>query len=264
MSEQNKATPWMTPDEARAAMNSGTGAGVRIAVIDSGVDATHPRLRGLTIREQVSIKVDDGRLSVCEDEPGDVYGHGTAVAGLIHEVAPEAEIGSFRVIDARSLSRTAVICEGVRQAIQRGYHVLNCSFGCKGVSKFILPHKEWVDEAYLNGVHVVAACNNFDLFEPEWPAHFTSVIAVNMARTESRGVFRRPGAMVEFAARGENVEVPWAGGSTRIETGSSFAAPLVSGYVARLLSVQPGLPPAHVLDLLHRIAEPWHENLHCE
>lgn len=254
---------WMTPDEARAAMKSGTGEGVRVAILDSGVQADHPMLAGAKLGDSVGVIEEEGRLRVEEGKGYDVYGHGTAVAGIIHEMAPRAELGSFRVLDARNLSRTAIIREGVRQAIGRGYQVLNCSFGCKGLARYVLPHKEWVDDAYLNGVHVVAACNNYDVFEPEWPGHFTSVITVNMARTDSDSVLFRGRTLVEFAAKGENVTVAWLGGGTKIESGSSFAAPRVAGMVARMLSVAPELPPHHVLDLLHRIAKPWSEEYGC-
>jgi subtilisin family serine protease len=247
---------WLSPEAASAAIGTATGKGVRIAVIDSGIDTTHPALSKLKISENTTIIEQDGRIQVIADSPGDAYGHGTAVAGIIHEVAPEAEIGSFRVLDARNLSRTAIIAHGVRLAIRRGYHILNCSFGCRGSVRFIMQHKEWIDEAFLHGVHVVAACNNFDIHEPEWPGHFTSVVAVSMARTDSAYFFHRDGCMVSFAAKGEEIEVPWVGGGTKIDTGSSFAAPRVTGYLARLLSLAPGMPPAHAQDLLQRIALP--------
>ena len=182
------------------------------------------------------------------------------MAGIIHSVAPRAEVGSFRVLDARNLSRSAVIQAGIFEAFRRGYHVLNCSFGCKGLPRYVMPHKQWIDEAYVRGVHVVAACNNIDPREPEWPAHFPSVIAVSIEGgeggdgEEDASFVHVPGELVEFAAAGENIEVAWTGKATRVETGSSFAAPVVAGLVARLLSVAPGLPPAHVLDLLPRLA----------
>ena len=73
--------------------------------------------------------------------------------------------------------RTIVIREGVRQAIDAGYDILNCSFGC-GVKEHILQYKDWIDEAYLKGIHIVAACNNIDFRRPEWPGFFPSVITV--------------------------------------------------------------------------------------
>ncbi len=263
MSAEDSPKTWLTPDEAREAIASATGAGVRVAVMDSGVDGTHPKLANLKLSESTAFVEEGGRVNVHENATGDVYGHGTAVAGIIHETAPETEIGSFRVLDARNLSRSEIITRGVQLAIQRGYHVLNCSFGCKGSVRFIMQHKQWVDAAWLHGVHVVAASNNYDVYEPEWPGHFTSVVTVNMARTDSDYFFCRKAHMVNFAAKGEEIEVAWTGGGTRKDTGSSFAAPRITGYLARLLSVCPGMPPAHALDLLERIAEPWDDGLSC-
>jgi len=253
--------PWPTPDEARRALADGTGAGVKVAVIDSGIEFTHPALTGMTVADSVGVIEEKGRIELRDGAGHDVYGHGTGVAGIIHERAPGAAIGSFRVLDARSLSRTGLILAGVREAIRRGYHVLNCSFGCRGLAKYILPHKAWADEAWLGGIHVVAACSNIDESEPEWPAHFVSVISVGMAYTESESFFHRPGNLVGFAARGENVDVPWMGGGTQLQTGTSFAAPRLSAAISRILSVYPAVPPNVMQALLAEIAEPWHEEL---
>ena len=196
-------------DEARRALEKGTGKGVRIAVIDSGVEIDHPALPGLTLVDDLHV-VDAGvQIEVKPGDGSDVYGHGTAVAGVIRRIAPDAQIGSIRVLGANLGSRTVIIREGVRQAIDRGYHILNCSFGC-GLSEHIFQYKEWIDEAYLKGIHVVSACNNYDFTTPEWPGYFPSVVTVNMARfDEDQTFFYKPGHLVEFAARGVDVTLPW-------------------------------------------------------
>ena len=252
---------WPTPEEARQAVQTGKGAGVRVAVIDSGIEANHPRLSSLNIVDSVAFTEERGRIVCVENVEDDTYGHGTAVAGIIHEIAPEAEVGSFRVIDGRSVSRSHLICAGVREAIKRGYHILNCSFGCRGKAKFILPHKEWADEAWLKGVHVVAACSNTDSSEAEWPAHFASVIGVDMTDNTGDEFYFRGDHMVSFFARGENVEVAWSGGGVQLQTGTSFAAPRISGMVARILSCYPDLSPAMMYHVLSTVAEPWRPEL---
>ena len=164
--------PPVTPDpspfrleEARRALATGTGKGVRIAVIDSGIEIDHEALAGLTLVDDLHV-VDGGvQIEVKPGDGSDVFGHGTAVAGVIRRIAPDAQIGSIRVLGANLGSRTVIIREGVRQAIDRGYHVLNCSFGC-GLSEHIFQYKEWIDEAYLKGIHVVSACNNYDFTTP--------------------------------------------------------------------------------------------------
>ncbi len=256
--------PWISPDEIRDSLKRGTGKGVRIAVIDSGVEEGHPKLDGLKLRDSVGFVEENGRIVTRDGEGNDVYGHGTGVAGIIREIAPEAEIGSFRTINAQSRSRTALICAGIREALMRGYHILNCSFGCRGMAKFILPHKAWVDEAWLREVFVVAACNNADDEEVEWPSHFTSVFSVGLAKTVTNEIFYRPRKMVGYGARGEDVEVAWLGGGTQLQTGSSFAAPRVTAHIARILSVNPSLTPAILHDVLPRIVNPWSEDLERE
>lgn len=252
---------WPSLEEAREAARHGTGEGVRVAVIDSGIEAGHPRLANLRLCDSIGFEESDGRVRAVEGAGHDTYGHGTAVAGIIHEVAPLAEIGSFRVIDARSASRSHLICAGVREAIARGYRVLNCSFGCRGLAKFILPHKEWADEAWLKGAHVVAACGNTDSRETEWPSHFASVIGVDLAETDSDDLYYRNDHLVGYSARGENVQVAWIGGGVQYQTGTSFAAPRVAGMIARILSVYPDVRPPLMHEILSSIAQPWHSGL---
>lgn len=252
---------WINPEEAMEAIKRGRGKGVRIAVLDSGVEISHPALDGLVLLDDVAIVEDGLRLKPVPGEGRDLYGHGTAVAGIIRRAAPEAEIGSFRVLGESLSARTAIILEGARMAIERGYHILNCSLGC-AVPEHVLKYKSWVDEAYLRGVHVVAACNNHDFARPEWPGFFTSVLTVNMARTEKDGdLFYKPGHLVEFAARGIDVEVPWLDGATKKVTGSSFAAPRVTGMLACLLSEEPKIAPLQAKALFHRLAQPWNRHV---
>ena len=241
-------------EAARDALTHGTGRGIKVAVIDSGVERTHEALDGMELADDIAVVNDTLQLRVIDGNGTDAYGHGTAIAEIIRRIAPEVSIGSFRVLDAALASRTAIIQEGVRQALDRGYHVLNCSFGCRGEARYVMSYKEWVDESYLKGRHVVAACNNFDFSVPEWPGHFPTVITVNMARTRGHQFFYSPTQLAEFAAAGENIDVAWAGGSRKCVTGSSYAAPVMSGLLARLLSVHPSLRPLEAKALLHRLA----------
>lgn len=238
-------------------MARGRGHGVRIAVLDSGVEWSHPDLAKVRRGDDLVIVEQDGCLEAvpAESHGQDVFGHGTAVAGILHEMAPEAEIGSFRVLDLRNQSQSEMICFGAQLAIERGYHILNCSFGAR-LKGQVLMFKSWVDRAYLGGTHVVAACNNEDFRKPEWPGDFASVITVNMLATPEREcLFRnQPGTLVEFAALGVNVNVPWKGGIRRAATGSSFAAPRAAGLLARMLSIFPHLTPLQAKTLLHQIA----------
>lgn len=251
------AISWPDRETARRALAEGDGSGVKVAIIDSGVDTTHPALAGLALADDVTVSCDGINLRIEEGVGRDVYGHGTAIASLLRETAPSVAIGSFRALDSTNHSRSFVIAECVNQAIARGYRVVNCSFGCRGLPRYVMDYKEWVDRAYLAGAQIVAACSNVDVAIREWPAYFPSVISVRGIECLREELYHEPGRMVSFLARGERVEVPWLDGATKIETGSSYAAPLVSGKIARLLSALPGLAPGAVKPLLAELAHPW-------
>jgi subtilisin len=242
---------------ARRALEEGDGAGVKVAIIDSGVDVSHPALAGLTLEDEVTVSCDGVNLRIEDSAGGDVYGHGTAVAGLLHGMAPGARLGSFRALDSSNHARSFVIAECVNQAINRGYQVINCSFGCRGLPRYVMDYKEWVDRAYLEGVQIVAACSNLDSGIREWPAYFPSVVSVRGIDCGVDELYHHPRRHVSFFARGERVEVPWLHGATKVETGSSYAAPLVSGRIARLLGRMPFLNPAAVKPLLAELAVPY-------
>jgi subtilisin family serine protease len=115
-------------DEARQALTSGTGKGVRIAVLDSGIEVDHPGLVGRELADDLHV-VDSGiQVEVKSGDGTDIFGHGTAIAGVIRPIAPDAEIGSIRVLGESLASRSVIIREGIRQAIDRDYRILNCSF----------------------------------------------------------------------------------------------------------------------------------------
>ena len=93
----NDSSPFRL-DEARRALEKGTGKGVRIAVIDSGIEIDHPALQGIKLLDDLHI-VDAGvQIEVRPGDGTDIYGHATAVAGVIRRIAPDAELGSFRVL----------------------------------------------------------------------------------------------------------------------------------------------------------------------
>jgi subtilisin len=253
------ATPpsWLSLEDARECLRRGTGRGVRIAVLDSGIETDHPALRDTRLADDVAVKIEGNHLAISPGQGEDVFGHGTAIASIIRRLAPEAEIGSFRVLGELLDSRTAVICEGAFQALDCSYHILNCSFGCS-FKQHALQYKSWIDTAYLRGVHVIAAGNSLDASKPEWPSHFSSVISVSAhAAAEESALYYRRGHLVEFAARGVEVEVAWKGGAQKKVSGSSYASPHVAALLARLLSCCPDLTPAQAKALLQRLATPW-------
>lgn len=250
---------------AAAALQNGRGRGIKVAVIDSGIELSHPLHRGLRLLDDIAFfPAPKGPPRRTSGRGEDVHGHGTAIAWLVREAAPEAQIGSFRVFDQHLSSRFRLIEAAAMLAIERGYNILNCSFGTLAKIDSMEHFKSWVDHAYRRGVHVVCPCNNFFFREPEWPGSFPSVISVNMADTDEGDLFFRAETsthMVEFAARGVDLEVPWKNGTVERRTGSSFAAARATGLLARFLSRYPGVKPPVAKSLLQEVASPWHDGL---
>jgi subtilisin family serine protease len=248
-------------EQARSAIAEGTGKGVRVAVLDSGIEISHPGLGGLKLVDDLAFTSDGNTVHL---EPGagqDVNGHGTGIAGIIHALAPEAGLGSLRVLRMGLYDLTSkrdIIRRAALEAIDRGYRILNCSFGCRGEKEFIMEFKDWVDEAYLKGVHVISACSNSDFTQREWPAYFPTVVTVDKANIERADeFFYRPGNLVEFVAKGQYSDLLWLDGQRKSGFGTSFAAPVATALLARLLSVHSGLSPLAAKELLRLIAKPW-------
>jgi subtilisin len=252
-------TGWPTKEEATEAISHGRGKGVRIALIDSGVETSHPALAGLTLRDEIAFAERDGTILTEPGDGQDAYGHGTAIAGILRAFAPEAEIGSFRVLGPQLSARAGIIAAAAEEAIGRGYHILNCSFGCSIPAHFHR-FKLWLDAALLSGVHVIAACSNAARNCTEWPAHYPTVIAVDIGDgpegSDSLELQRNPGDLIGFSAPGFDIRVAWAEGGYRVMTGSSFAAPHATALLARLISVYPKLPPLLAKGMLEALALP--------
>jgi subtilisin family serine protease len=264
---------WITPEEAEEAVRAGRGRGVKIAIIDSGIELSHPALGHLRLVDDIAFEISNaGTVSTRAGGGIDNFGHGTAIAAIVKRTAPEAQLGSFRVLDTKNLTKYIMIEKAARLALDLGYHIINCSFGSPADLSTIGHFKRWIDLSYRYGVHVVAACNNYDFRSAEWPGYFPSVITVDMTKGETDDVFFRwdipPSGdfaqhLVEFAARGVDLDLPWKGGGSNKATGSSFAAPHVSGILARLLSRFPRLKPPIAKALLQEIALPWQNVAPC-
>lgn len=251
---------WPLIDDARRALEQEKGSGIKIAVLDSGIEIGHPFLEGMNLSDDVSIDFDGNRMQLTPGGGQDAFGHGTAIAGIIHRMAPAAEIGSFRVLGQNLRSRTLIIRAAAFLAIERGYHIINCSFGCSRADH-VLYYKDWIDAAYLQDRHIVAACNNQDFAKREWPGHFPTVITVNSQRCSTPEEVRcHRGSLSEFSANGEDIVVAWLGGTIKKVTGSSFAAPHVAGLLARLLSGMHDLSSLQAKALLASLARPEPEN----
>lgn len=236
------------------AYDGATGAGVRVAVIDSGVDAEHPWVGGLagSVAVELDPDAEDG-VRFVDGPHEDVVGHGTACAGIIRTLAPGAELYSVRVLGPNLKGRGLAFYHGIRWALDHGMHVVNMSLSSSSDQWFAALH-EIADEAYFANVMLVCAANNRP--GPTYPSEYASVFSV--AAREGAGpesVAYNPSPPVEFGARGLDLEVAWTGGTTIEASGNSFATPHVAGLVTRILSKHPGLTAFQVKAVLHALAD---------
>jgi subtilisin len=243
-------SPFIDREAIAEALRTGTGTGVRVALLDTGVDEAHPALKG-AIAASYETAGADGRHDIRPARGSDQVGHGTACAGIIKRHAPEVELHSIKVIGANARGSSAGLVSGLRWCVENDVHIVNASLGTiERRSRDAI--SDAVDEAILKGIVVVAAANNGGF--TAWPANLTSVISVaNEKMDEPLGFRYWPGSAIEIEAHGVHVEAPSPGGGTKYYTGTSFACPHATAIVARLLSVYPGLQPFEVRTALWRL-----------
>lgn len=222
------------------------GEGVRVAVIDSGVDADHPGLGGAVDAEAaVEFSVTpDGTVAMTPGPHRDVFGHGTACAGIIHSLAPAARITSVKVLGPGLSGKVAAFLAGLEWAVDNGFDVINLSLGTRKRETAISFH-EVCDRAYFNGSVVVTAANNMQRIS--YPSLYASVfsVACNHA-TDGRRYHFNPDPPTEFLARGIDVPVLWMNHGESTGTGNSYAAPHIAGLAALIKSKHPALRPFQI------------------
>lgn len=236
------------------AYGGATGAGVKVGVIDSGIDDEHPSVGA--VEGWAHIEYDakaEGEVRITEGHHRDVVGHGTACAGIIRSLAPEVSLYSIKVLGIFPSGKSVVFAAGLKWAIEHGIQVVNMSLSTPKRDYFSLFH-ELADEAYFKHMMLVSAINNVE--SPSYPSQYSSVFSVAAHRGKDPFSFSyNPAPPVEFGAPGIDVDVAWAEGSTIKATGNSFAAPHITGLVALILSKHPGLTPFHMKTILHSLAD---------
>jgi subtilisin len=193
-----------------------------------------------------------------EQQATDIFGHGTACAGIIHSLAPEAELFSVRVIGRDFKGRALQLAGGLRWAIENRMHVVNMSLSTSRQEYYALLH-ELTDEAYFKNVIFVSAVNN--LPAPSYPSLYSSVISV--AAHEGHDPFTyyyNPAPPVEFGAPGIDIRVAWLNKGSIVSTGNSFAAPHIAGIVALIRAKHPELTPFQVKTVLLACASNAHSD----
>jgi subtilisin len=228
-----------------------TGKGARVAILDSGVDADHPRIGG-RVAGYVAFSLSEGGELVVDDSPHeDTSGHGTACAGIILGIAPDCELYSVRVLGKRG-GKGAVLVAGLRWVIENEMQVANLSLGTIKRDFFGALH-ELTDAAYFRHVILVTAANNFPV--PSFPSEYAAVVSVASHDTNDPFLFYyNPSPPTEFGAFGIDVPVAWKGGGVSKVTGNSFAAPHITGIVARIVEKHPSLTVFQTKAILRALA----------
>ncbi len=240
------------------AMAEHDGSGVRVAIIDTGVEHDHPWLGGKSpsnLLASYGIKVfEDGRVDIEPCQPLDVCGHGTASAGQVRRIAPGAQLISIRVLSESREGSSEALVAALQWLVERkDIHVVNMSLSTLRLS-LALRIGQAVDELYARGVPCVCA-KGYQQDGRDYPTSFGASIGVTYAALEPTELRYRPGDLVEFEAAGVDSIVAWHHGTTRKVTGSSYATPIVTGLVARLLSAEPSLSVFEIKSLLKAYAQ---------
>jgi subtilisin family serine protease len=241
-----RAAPFTAVDRAWA-FGAGDGAGVTVAVIDSGIEGAHPAI-GDALVESVRVQLDGDEPSVLPDEPVDAVGHGTACAGIIHALAPAASLISVRVLGADNRGKGLAFAAGLAWTIERGASVVNLSLSSRSEALYGTFH-ELADRAYFANCLLVSAANNVAI--ASYPSLFAAVVSVAAHDVrDAETWFYNPRPPVEFGAYGLDVDVAWRDGGRIVATGNSFAAPHITGLAARIRAAHPEATPFEIKTIL--------------
>jgi len=206
-----------------------TGRGVRVAVIDSGVNARHPHVGEVA----GGIAIDE-HGSECADYL-DRLGHGTAVTAAIHEKAPDAELFAVKVFDRSLSTNVSSLVAGIDWAAEAGAHLVNLSLGTsRQVHEPLL--RDAVERAAARGTLIVSA---YDDGEARWlPGSLPGVIPVLVDYALARDRYRVSdnGGVTLFHASGFAREIPGVPRERNLH-GISLAVANMTGFAARAAEV---------------------------
>lgn len=242
------------------------GQGVKVAILDTGIDYTHPDLDGVYA---------GGYDFVANDaDPKDENGHGTHCAGIVAAedngigvigTAPKASIYAVRVLDAQGSGTISDIVAGIDWAIDNNMDIISMSLGASSGDSSL---EAAINRAYNAGVVVVAASGNDGREGISYPARYTNAIAVGAIDSNHQlASFSNYGPEQDVVAPGVNIysTMPtysvtltswWYGYSNNYDqmSGTSMATPMVAGVCALILSANPNLSPAEVRNILESTA----------
>jgi subtilisin family serine protease len=227
--------PWgIDRIDAELVWETSTGTGVKVAIIDTGIDLDHPDLKA-NIKDNVNII--NSRKTGDDD-----HGHGTHVAGTVAAidneigvvgVAPQAELYAVKALDRKGSGFLSDVIAGLEWCIANDMQVVNMSLGTSVEVQSLHDAVIAVNEA---GIIQVASAGNEYGGPVGYPAAYDEVIAVSATdNTDTIADFSSVGPKVELAAPGVNIPSTWKGGDYKTISGTSMAAPHVTGTIALVL-----------------------------
>lgn len=209
------------------ALPDGTGFGSKVCLVDSGIDVSHPGLTGVAL-DGINISGNGDSTDLNE-----YFDHGTGLAGLIHQIAPDASIYVVKIFDQTGGVSSSVAAEGIRHCIGRA-DVINISWGSFSGSPII---EDAINTAVAAGITVVAAAGNGSVDDIGFPARFEPVVAVSAVDENLKlAEYSNYGPGLDFVAPGSNIEVLVRGGGAAIRNGTSYSAVMVSAVEAIRIS----------------------------
>ena len=236
------------PSWVRDDLGAPTGYGVRIGVIDSGWDRTQ---RVKQVFDGVGLVDPEEDLALQHtDDYHDRIGHGTACTDLILRIAPDATIYPIRVFGERLETSVPTLRAALQWAVEQELHVVNISLGTLREDA-LHPLYAACEAARRHGLIIVAATRTGNTWS--YPALFDNVISVGMADFDSPFAYHyRPDHSIECLAKGRQQRVRFLGGVETVVSGTSFAAPNITGLVALFLE---SYPKARLYDVRRLLAQ---------
>lgn len=211
------------------------GQDVKIAIIDSGVDFKHPEIGPIT--HGIDIKIDSDGQIIWGTDYADRSGHGTACTGIIHQIAPDAEIHIVRIFEQSLVADGKLLIAALQWAIGHGIDVVNLSLGTTD-RQYFEPIRELCQQAVRENIILVSAAHNRGV--ESYPAIFPDVIGVQGKPMQKlNDYYFRKNNNIECVAHGGDQILCWSNSSKVIAAGSSFAASRIAGIVGLIRQAYP-------------------------
>ena len=217
------------------------GAGVIVAVLDTGVQADHPSLQAHLLPGYNAIAPGSLPDDVPDGTRNEAFGHGTMVAGIIARMAPEAKILPVRVMNADGSGSLFNVVRGLHWAVANHARVINLSLGTTESSGIL---REAISDAREAGAVIVSSAGNAGGDVRDFPAGFSETVSVAAVDDrDQKAPFSNFGSHIRLAAPGTAIVSTFPGGDFAAWSGTSFASPFVAGAAALVCAVNPGADP---------------------